>query len=65
MARVKRKAKQGRYEVYTQRDLHEVDRSGATRLLKITIVLAMAGILTALHRPLTAAITTEFPWLGR
>ena len=58
---MKRKAKSGRYEVFTRRDLHERDRPVATRLLKAAIVLSMAGILLALRRPLIEALTSAWP----
>lgn len=60
-----RKAKRGRYEVYTERDLQGADRSGATRALKVAIVLAMAGMLGALRHPLLEALAVPFPWLSR
>ncbi|MDE0854877.1 MAG: hypothetical protein OSA97_10705 [Nevskia sp.] len=63
---LKRKARHGgRYEVYTRPKLYDPDRSGSTRLLQIAIILAMAGIIAALHRPLLAALTSAFPSLKR
>jgi len=58
---MKRNKKGGRYEVYTRPDLYEADRPVATRLLKAAIVLAMAGMLIALHRPLMTALAALWP----
>ncbi len=62
---MKRKAKRGRYDVYTHPDLYEADRPLATRLLKAAIVLSMVGILFALRRPLIEALITVIPWSHR
>jgi hypothetical protein len=60
-SRVKRNTKRGRYEVYTRPELYEADRPLATRLLKAAILLAMAAILAAFHRPLLAALASAVP----
>jgi hypothetical protein len=63
---VKRKAQHGgRYEVYTRPDLYDVDRPASTWLLRIAIILAMAGMIAALRRPLLAALASAFPSLGK
>jgi hypothetical protein len=63
---VKRRTRHGRrYEVYTRPDLYDMDRPGSTWLLRIAIILAMAGMVAALHRPLLAALTSAFPSLSR
>jgi hypothetical protein len=59
--KMKRSAKRGRYEVHTNPDLYNPERPVATRLLKVAIVLAMCGILIALHRPLISAVKSALP----
>jgi hypothetical protein len=59
---VKRKTKhRGRYEVYTRPELYDVDRPGATWLVRIAIILTMVCMVAALHRPLLSALTDVLP----